>query len=172
MRCFKRDGARLGLPVVVQKGAPLQFREWWPGVSMRAGVLGLPVPNGTACLTPQVLLVPLLGFDTMGYRGLGGGYFDRTLAALDPQPLKIGVGFELSRMSNMHPQPHDVPMDFIVTEAGVHRMETGGLVLVDGPQCSVPAARLERRRMRRRSVMRRTLKTTRLADDEFSRRTQ
>ena len=66
MRCFKRDGARLGLPVVVQKGAPLQFREWWPGVSMRAGVLGLPVPNGTACLTPQVLLVPLLGFDTLG----------------------------------------------------------------------------------------------------------
>lgn len=61
--------------------------------------------------------------DATGFRlGWGGGYFDRTLAAMDPQPLKIGVGFELSRMDTIRPQPHDVPMDFIVTEAGLHRV--------------------------------------------------
>ena len=62
-------------------------------------------------------LAPLVGFDSCGYRlGYGGGYYDRTLAAATPKPLAIGVGFELSRLDTIHPQPHDVPMDFIVTE--------------------------------------------------------
>jgi 5-formyltetrahydrofolate cyclo-ligase len=52
--------------------------------------------------------------------GFGGGYFDRTLAALRPRPLAIGVGFELSRIDTIHPQDFDIPMDLIVTEAGIH----------------------------------------------------
>lgn len=66
------------------------------------------------------LLVPLVGFDADGFRlGYGGGYYDRTLAVLEPKPLTIGIGFELGRLETIHPQPHDVPMDAIVTEAGV-----------------------------------------------------
>jgi 5-formyltetrahydrofolate cyclo-ligase len=65
--------------------------------------------------------------------GYGGGYFDRTLAALTPQPLKIGVAYELSRMPTIRPQAHDVPMDFIVTEAGIHHVGADGLERVDGP---------------------------------------
>jgi len=68
----------------------------------------------------------------MGYRlGYGGGYFDRTLAALSPQPLKIAVAREASRMDTIHPQPHDIPMDFVVTEAGVHEVTSSGLRLVE-----------------------------------------
>jgi 5-formyltetrahydrofolate cyclo-ligase len=64
--------------------------------------------------------VPLVGFDGDGFRlGYGGGYYDRTLAAMDPKPLTIGIGFELGRLDTIHPQPHDVPMDALVTEAGV-----------------------------------------------------
>ncbi|MES2957003.1 MAG: 5-formyltetrahydrofolate cyclo-ligase [Pseudomonadota bacterium] len=128
MRCFRQRGARLALPMVVRKAAPLQFGEWWPGATLCRGTLGLPVPDGTARVVPQVLLIPLVGFDAKGYRlGLGGGYFDRTLAAMQPQPLKIGVGFELSRLTTIHPQSHDVPMDFIVTEAGVRSVGADGL---------------------------------------------
>src|SRR5579875_2434773 len=69
-----------------------------------------------------VALPALVGFDEAGYRlGYGGGYFDRTLAALVPKPLAIGVGFELARLPTIHPQPFDVPMDFIVTEAALRR---------------------------------------------------
>jgi 5,10-methenyltetrahydrofolate synthetase len=69
-----------------------------------------------------------VGFDEKGYRlGYGGGYFDRTLAALSPQPLKIAVARGMSRIDTIHPQPYDIPMDFIVTEAGVDRVTTGGL---------------------------------------------
>jgi len=115
----------------MQKGAPLQFREWWPGVGTTKGAFNLPVPNDTEVLTPQALLIPPIGFDLHGYRlGYGGGYFDRTLAAMAPQPLKIGVAFELSRISTIQPQPHDIPMDFIVTEAGVHVVGQAGLELI------------------------------------------
>src|SRR5688572_18700131 len=113
-------GARIALPVVAEKAAPLQFREWWPGVETQPGVFDLPVPVGTAIVTPNVSLIPPVGFDAHGYRlGYGGGYFDRTLASLSPQPLKIGVAREISRIETIRPQPYDVPMDCIVTEEGV-----------------------------------------------------
>jgi len=127
---LRKGGARAALPEVVQKGAPLRFREWWPGVGTTKGVFDLPVPTGTEVLVPQALLIPPIGFDAHGYRlGYGGGYFDRTLAALEPQPLKIGVAFELSRMPSIQPQPHDIPMDFIVTENGIHVAGPAGLEL-------------------------------------------
>jgi 5,10-methenyltetrahydrofolate synthetase len=128
IRRLREQGARAALPVVAQKAAPLEFREWWPGAPMARGVFDLPVPDGTEVLRPEALLIPPVGFDTQGYRlGYGGGYFDRTLAAAVPQPLKIGVGFELSRMPTIRPQPHDMPMDFIVTESGVHCVTRNGL---------------------------------------------
>ncbi len=131
IRRLRSCGARVALPAVVQKNAPLEFREWWPGAPMTRGVLDLPVPDGTELLTPQALLIPPVGFDAKGYRlGYGAGYFDRTLAAMNPQPLKIGVGFELSRVPTIHPQPHDVAMDFVVTEAGVHCVSDDGLTLL------------------------------------------
>jgi 5-formyltetrahydrofolate cyclo-ligase len=128
VRDIRQRGARAALPVVVRKAAPLEFREWWPGVPMKKGVFDLPVPDGTLVVTPQAMLIPPVGFDAQGYRlGYGGGYFDRTLAALPDKPFKIGVAFELSRMSTIHPQPHDIAMDFVVTEAGVHAVDNGHL---------------------------------------------
>jgi len=71
---------------------------------------------------PQALLLPVNGFDHDGYRiGYGGGFFDRTLAALRPAPLAIGVGFELSRVASIRPEPHDIRLDAMVSEAGVWR---------------------------------------------------
>jgi 5,10-methenyltetrahydrofolate synthetase len=129
---LRQRGATAALPAVVEKKGPLQFREWWPGVTMAPGVFDLPVPQGTRVLLPDALLIPPVGFGPRGYRlGYGGGYFDRTLAAMAPQPIKIAVAFEVSRMSTIYPQPHDVPMDFIVTERGVHRVAADALVLIE-----------------------------------------
>ena len=89
---------------------------------MTTGVYDIPIPLDTEPLQPDILLIPLTGFDDAGYRlGYGGGYFDRTVVALTPRPLTLGVGFELSRVSSIQPQPHDQPMDLIVSEAGVYR---------------------------------------------------
>jgi len=148
IRHWRERGAAVALPVVLGKGMPLQFRQWWPGAPVLKGVYGLPVPQGTTVLIPQALLIPPLGFDAQGYRlGYGGGYFDRTLAAMDPQPLKIGVAFESARIPTIHPQPHDIPMDFIVTETGVHRVSARGLVpLADAREAAAHAARILRER--------------------------
>jgi 5-formyltetrahydrofolate cyclo-ligase len=51
--------------------------------------------------------------------GYGGGYFDRTLAARSPRPVTIGVGFQAAQLDTIHPQPHDIALDVIVTEAGL-----------------------------------------------------
>ncbi len=113
-------GATLALPVVTAPGRSLQFREWKPGNAMVRGVYGIAYPAIETVVQPDALLIPLVGFDEDCYRlGYGGGYYDRTLAALSPRPLTIGIGLEMARRPTIHPQPHDVPMDFIVTEAGV-----------------------------------------------------
>lgn len=131
IREFRRRGAVAALPEVVQKAAPLRFREWWPGVATTPGVYNLPVPD-TPVVAPQALLIPPVGFDKKGYRlGYGGGFFDRTLAAIRPAPLKIGVAFELSRIDTIRPQAYDIPMDFIVTEASIYRVRTDGLESID-----------------------------------------
>ncbi|MBD0272135.1 MAG: 5-formyltetrahydrofolate cyclo-ligase [Acetobacteraceae bacterium] len=126
-RSLHGRGARLCLPVVVERARPLAFREWWPGMRMAPGVWGIPVPAEGESVMPEVLLVPLLGFDGSGYRlGYGGGYYDRTLAAMPIKPLAIGIGYEPLRLATIHPRPHDVPMDLIVTERQAVRMADGG----------------------------------------------
>jgi len=105
--------------VVVDKKGPLEYRGWRPGEPLVDGVWNIPVPEKRDIVMPMVVLAPLVGFDRAGYRlGYGGGYFDRTLGALSPRPLAIGIGFELQQMDTIYPQPFDVPMDVIVTEAG------------------------------------------------------
>ena len=148
LHAMRRHGARTALPVVVEKKRPLEFREWWPGAATTAGVFELPIPQGTEVLRPRALLVPPVGFDAQGYRlGYGGGFFDITLAAAAPQPLKIAVAFELSRMPTIYPQPHDIPMDFVVTEKGVQKVEGGALVAIkDLAQARTSAAELLRSR--------------------------
>jgi 5,10-methenyltetrahydrofolate synthetase len=138
---FRARGARTALPVVVAKNAPLEFREWSPGVATVPGVFGLPVPQ-TPAVVPEVVLMPPVGFDERGFRlGYGGGYFDRTLAHLTPHPLKIGLARAASRMQTIHPQPHDIPMDFVITEEGIHEVAASGLKRLD--DLAAVAARAE-----------------------------
>lgn len=116
------QGAQAALPAVVQPRSPLEFRFWRPGDPTERGVYQIPVPKKREVVEPDVLLVPLVGFDDRAYRlGYGGGYFDRTIAAMRQRPLAIGIGYELARLTTVYPQPHDIPMDAIVTEQELFR---------------------------------------------------
>ena len=115
-----REGFAALLPVVVAENGVLAFRAWSPGVRMQIDRHGIPVPACGALLIPEAVMIPVVGFDAAGYRiGYGGGYFDRTLAALRPRPFAVGVGFELARIDSVAPETHDQPLDVMVTEAGV-----------------------------------------------------
>jgi 5,10-methenyltetrahydrofolate synthetase len=116
-------GVAVALPVVETRAAPLVFRRWWPGMAMVRGHWNIPVPPPeAAAVVPGIVLAPVVGWDGGCWRlGYGGGYFDRTLAALHPRPLAIGIGLASARIDSIRPQPHDIALDLIVTEAGVHR---------------------------------------------------
>ena len=117
------SGARTALPVVVTGDRPLLFRSWAPGEALESGVRGIPVPRpDAAAVVPDMLVIPVVGFDSACHRlGHGGGFFDRTLAVLPHRPRLIGVGYSLAALTTIHPQPHDVAMDMVVTEEGVVR---------------------------------------------------
>lgn len=143
VRHFRDHGATAAMPAVVGKASPLQFRKWWPGAPMSSGVYDIPVPDGTEILSPSAAIVPMNGFDGQGYRlGYGGGYFDHTLAAATPRPLSIGTSFEFARLPTISPQAHDIPMDFIVTEAGLHAVTNAKLQRIDAEECHARAQQL------------------------------
>jgi 5-formyltetrahydrofolate cyclo-ligase len=110
-------GGSVALPVVVEKKAPVEFWRWRPGMGMRRGVWNIPVPVKREILTPDACIVPLVGFDAEHYRlGYGGGYYDRTLAVLGKRPFCVGLGYAEARLPSIFPQPHDIPMNLIVTD--------------------------------------------------------
>lgn len=116
---WRQAGSRAALPVVIGEAQPLAFREWSDATPLQADRYGIPTPAAGDWLIPDLILLPLNGFDAAGYRlGYGGGYFDRTLAALRPRPLTVGVGFEINRLPSIRPEAHDQRLDWIVTEAG------------------------------------------------------
>ncbi len=113
-------GLRLALPVVETRAAPLAFRPWSAGARMERGFWNILVPATSEHVLPDIALAPLVGWDAAGYRlGYGGGYFDRTLAALRPKPFVIGVGFQAAQLATIHPQSHDIRPDAIITETGL-----------------------------------------------------
>ena len=135
VRRLRDRGAVTALPVVVAPKTPLLFREWHPGVRVERGVYDIPYPAEGPAVQPDTVLLPMLGFDDGGYRlGYGGGFFDRTLASLTKKPVVIGISYELARIDTIHPQSWDIPMDYIVTEAGVYRRDPEGLVFLGEPQ--------------------------------------
>jgi 5,10-methenyltetrahydrofolate synthetase len=108
---------RLCLPVVVTPKAPLEYWRWAPGEALVRGVWNIPTPAQRDVALPELLLAPLVGFDQAKYRlGNGGGYFDRTLASLPQRPVVIGIGHEFGALATIFPQPHDIPMDAVLTE--------------------------------------------------------
>lgn len=116
----RQRGATLALPVVVQKARPLEYWKWQMGDRVERGFWNIPVPKHREVVEPDTVIAPLVGFQNHYRLGYGGGYFDRTIGAARKRPFAIGIGFELSRVEGYVAQPHDVPMDVIVTESAIY----------------------------------------------------
>ena len=122
------EGKRAALPVVVAPDSPLEFRLWDETVAMRTGAFGIPIPAGSPVVFPDIVLLPANGFDREGFRlGYGGGFFDRTFAAMQPSPQTIAIAFEVGRLDTVQPEAWDIAMDYVVTEAGAFRRDRHGL---------------------------------------------
>lgn len=117
-------GVATALPEVTGRGQPLRFRRWSPGDALTEGLFKTLHPSADAVdVIPTAVVVPLLAFDRAGYRlGYGGGYYDRTLAALRAAgqgPVTVGAAFAGQALAEVPREDHDEPLDWIVTENAV-----------------------------------------------------
>ncbi len=120
------DGHFCALPVVTGRAEPLVFRAWTPDTELQTGSFGVSVPpDNAAAVRPDVIVAPLLAFDDDGYRlGYGGGYYDRTFAALRAQDWgvsAVGLAFAGQRVEALPHDDGDEPLDWLVSEAGAVR---------------------------------------------------
>ena len=112
----------VGVPVILGPGQALKFREWSPGCAMVEGDFKAFIPAEGAWIDPEVVIVPLVGFDARGFRlGYGGGFYDRTLQGLRAKRPTLAVGFAFSAqaMPEVPIDKFDQRLDAMVTESGV-----------------------------------------------------
>ena len=120
MQILAAQGGRLALPVVTARDQPLIFRAWNIHDSLQLGAFGIlePLPDADEVI-PEIVLVPLAAFDRSGHRiGYGGGYYDRSLARLRAKGeiTAIGLGFSVQEIAAISAMPHDVALDYVLTE--------------------------------------------------------
>lgn len=122
-------GQPVALPVVLGDEEPLELRLWQEGAPLYEAGFGTLAPeHGAPRVEPDVILMPLLGFDRHGTRlGYGGGYYDRTLAHLARRPRLVGFAFSRQEIDHIPRDAHDVPLDAVVTELGVRHFEKAPL---------------------------------------------
>lgn len=111
-------GQVLCLPETTAPGTKLIFRAWTPGTKMLCGRYNTLYPDGDE-MVPDFLLIPLLAFDECGHRlGYGGGYYDRTLAAM-PGAFRLGCAFAAQAVLNIPSGETDLPLHAVATESAI-----------------------------------------------------
>jgi 5-formyltetrahydrofolate cyclo-ligase len=122
MQKLALQGARLALPTVNARGRSLIFRAWSSNDRLMLGPLGIPEPSPAAAeVVPDIMLVPLAAFDRSGHRiGYGAGHYDYTFAQLRRVKAVTGIGlaFAAQEIEAIPALPHDVRLDFVLTESG------------------------------------------------------
>ncbi|HTH33028.1 MAG TPA: 5-formyltetrahydrofolate cyclo-ligase [Xanthobacteraceae bacterium] len=123
MRRLAEQGARLALPAIAGRSKPLTMRAWHFGVALDRGQWGIREPKADAPeVEPDILLVPLLAFDRVGFRiGYGAGYYDMTVRRL--RGLKavtaVGIAFASQEVPKIPTTERDERLDLVLTEREV-----------------------------------------------------
>jgi 5-formyltetrahydrofolate cyclo-ligase len=115
-----RSPRKIGLPVVNKVHKTLTFHAWYPGCPMEEDAYGIPKPKDTEIIVPTLLFVPCVGYGPGGYRlGYGGGFYDRTLATLQPRPVTVGLGYTNGWLPDLEPEALDIALNAVLNDNGV-----------------------------------------------------
>jgi len=119
MHALHEKGYALCVPVIMGKAKPLKFSAWTPDTRMTKGAFGAMVPENSDWLRPDLLLCPMLAFDAKAQRmGYGGGFYDRTIAALAPVRT-LGFAYAAQQVAHLPTEPTDMPLEGVITEKGL-----------------------------------------------------
>jgi 5-formyltetrahydrofolate cyclo-ligase len=131
LHALHERGNPVALPVTPRRGEPLTFAVWKPDDQLIPERFGTMRPIGNV-ITPDMLLIPLLAFDAKGGRlGYGGGFYDRTLAAL-PHRFRLGCAYAAQQVDEVPVGPYDIRLDAIATDNGIIRCGDNGENTVSG----------------------------------------
>ena len=123
MRYLHSQDKTTCLPMVVNKNRPLIFKPWILGQKTDIGNYGIPFPVNDQTVIPDLIICPLLAYDSKGVRlGYGGGFYDRTIRHLRGNKQTSYIGLAFSQQKSYHDLPsevHDVPLDAVLTETGI-----------------------------------------------------
>ncbi len=112
----------VGVPVIENAGLPLKFSRWEPDCALKEGPFGAQIPEVDDFFEPEIVIVPLVGFDRNGGRlGYGGGFYDRTLELLRSKRATLAIGFAYGAQEaeNLPLEPTDQQLDMIITESEI-----------------------------------------------------
>ena len=120
---LENKGLKLCLPVV-KKNNEMEFYSWSIKNLLKLNKYGIPEPEQIKKVFPDIILVPLVAFDSRLYRiGYGGGYYDRYIskASVKKNLLKIGIAHSCQKINRVPTNKYDMKLDIIITEKYVLR---------------------------------------------------
>lgn len=125
LEAYLELGNKVCLPKIIEPNAPLEFREYKKGLTLvqnETSGFSLLEPKNTESLVPDMVIVPLVAFDTACNRlGMGGGFYDRTLEQISAHKdiISVGVGYSCQQHNYLETSKYDFSLDAIVTEEKV-----------------------------------------------------
>lgn len=118
-------GHTIVLPCIAEPNQFMVFKKWVPACEMAPDACGIPAPVSEENILPEMLLVPLLGFDERGARlGQGKGYYDAFIQQIKAmQSLQtVGIAYEIQKISNIPLESHDQHLNYVVTENRIYSL--------------------------------------------------
>ncbi len=118
LEIFEKKKYTISLPKIA-KNNEMNFFKWSTKEPLKINRYGIPESISVKKVYPNILLIPLVGFDNQFNRlGYGGGFYDRYLSKIKNKNkiLKIGIGFSFQKVKNLPINKHDQKLDCIITE--------------------------------------------------------
>lgn len=125
-----QEKKRILVPVCQTSDKSLLISELRNFNELTSGTWNIPEPKKDYLRPrePQAIdlaIIPGLAFDLRGSRlGYGAGYYDRFLSKLTPTCPKVALAYEFSLIEFFPTEPHDIPMDYIITEVATYKINT------------------------------------------------
>tara|TARA_Y100000741_G_scaffold247051_1_gene189759 strand:+ start:115 stop:660 length:546 start_codon:yes stop_codon:yes gene_type:complete len=120
---LEKKNFKVSLPII-KKNNQMNFYSWLRNDPLKINKFGIPEPVSSKISYPDILLVPLVAFDSRLNRlGYGGGYYDRYIEKLEKikKVIKIGLSFSFQKISSIPVTQNDKRLDIIITEKEILR---------------------------------------------------